>query len=376
MMGRIQDSLGIKISLDRVWLYSSRCLYPNWLSLEFFTKGWKFFFREELQNLVVLTAIGVAYDCVFGTMSLFNIAYRVFGSICVRRFLAGGICSSTKSMEGQNVIITGANVGIGKEAAKDLLERGARVIMGCRDIKRGDVARQELMKISKKVELRKLDLSDLSSVREFARGIHSDKLKIHVLINNAGVMTGGPYSQTVDGFELHMGTNHLGHFLLTRLLLPMLKHSQPARIVNVASLSHLGSNLDLSNFMSEDKYKIKEVYGDSKLANILFTRQLATILKGTHTSVFSLHPGVVNTEIARHIIPAWVSKLLLPLLLKTAAEGAQTTLHCATEARQHRDMYFSDCSVGWPKAAATDDFLAEQLWKISEELVKPKLSKL
>jgi len=358
--------------LDRFWLYSSRILYPNWLSLDFFTQGWKFFFQEELQNLVVLTSIGVAYDYVFGSMSLFNIIYRILGSICIRKFLAGGICSSTKRMEGQNVIITGANVGIGKEAAKDLLERGAHVIMACRDMKRGDVARQELMKISKKVELRKLDLSDLSSVREFACGIQNDDLQIHVLINNAGVMTGGPYSQTVDGFELHMATNHLGHFLLTNLLLPQLRHSMPARVVNVASLAHLGSNLDFLNFMSEDKYNLKEVYGDSKLANILFTRQLATILKGSNISVFSLHPGVVVTEIGRHIMPGAL-KLLMSLIMKTTAEGAQTTVYCATEARQHPDMYFSDCSVGWPTAAATDDFLADHLWKISEELVKPTL---
>lgn len=123
---------------------------------------------------------------------------------------------------------------------------GARVIMACRDISKAKIAASEITHEKGKVEVRKLDLSNLQSIREFSEGIIKDKIKVHILINNAGVnLTSCPYSQTIDGFEMQMGVNHLGHFLLTNLLLPQMKHGEPARIINVSSLAHLGKNINV-----------------------------------------------------------------------------------------------------------------------------------
>lgn len=357
-------------TLDTLWLYLSRMFYPNWLSIQFFTEGWGFFFAEEVKNLALLIAIGQSYDLLRGSLSISGLLYKMVGAICIRKYFAGGVCTSRKSMEGKNVIITGANVGIGKDTARDLLKRGARVIMACRDQAKGEAARRELVEVSSKVELHKLDLSSLASVREFAKVMRDSRIKIHVLINNAGVMQ-SPYTESKDGFELQMATNHLAHFLLTNLLLPQLRHTEEARIINVSSLAHLRVFIDLNNLLTAEKdYKKAQVYGETKMANVLFTKGLEKRLKGTNILVFALHPGGVDTEIGRHLQGAAViKKIIAMVILKTPAEGAQTTIYCATDAQQAPNLYFSDCTVGWPNPVAVDGFLAECLWKKSAELV-------
>ncbi|KAF2349808.1 NAD(P)-binding domain, partial [Trinorchestia longiramus] len=200
-------------------------------------------------------------------------------------------------------------------------------------------------------------------------GILKDGIQVHILINNAGLIINS-YSETDDGFELHMGVNHLGPFLLTNLLLPQMKHGKPARIINLSSVAHLCGAIDLDDlFFKTRPYNYVVRYSNSKLANILFTRQLAKILQGTQIQVFSVHPGGVHTEISRHLFSSFLENYIISIFQKTSIEGAQTTVYCATEAQQHPEMYFSDCAVGWALNASKDEVMAEGLWRLSAQLV-------
>ena len=227
-----------------------------------------------------------------------------------RRYAAGGVCYSRAKLDGKTVIITGANTGIGKETAVDLARRGARVILACRSAEKGEEAVVEVRARSgnDKVVFRRLDLASLESVRQFASSILEEEPTIDILINNAGVMA-CPYSKTEDGFEMQFGVNHLAHFLLTNLLLDRLKEAPTARIVTVSSTAHRrtkGINFDDLN--SEKSYSPFLAYGQSKLANILFTRSLAKRLAGTSVIANCLHPGVIRTELGRHFFIGTIKK--------------------------------------------------------------------
>ena len=227
------------------------------------------------------------------------------GLYLIRRWAAGGVCRSQARLDGKTVIITGANTGIGLETAVDLAKRNARVILACRSVERGETAAVEVRKRSgnDNVEFVQLDLASLDSVRKFAAKILEEEPHINILINNAGVMAIPKRTLTQDGFEMQFATNHLGHFLLTNLLLDRIKEAPSARIVNVSSTAHHRGNIDLDNLNSEKSYTPWKAYGTSKLANILFTRSLAKQLKGTGVTANVLHPGVISTELARHINP-------------------------------------------------------------------------
>ena len=221
----------------------------------------------------------------------------------IRKWAAGGVCRSQAKLDGKTVIITGANTGIGLETAVDLAKRNARVILACRSVERGETAAVEVRKRSgnDNVVFVQLDLASLDSVRECAAKILEEEPRIDILINNAGIM-GLPERQlTQDGFEMQFGVNHLGHFLLTNLLIDRIKEVPSARIVNVSSKAHSGGNLDFDNLNSEKSYIHWVAYGTSKLANILFTRSLAKRLEGTRITANSLHPGVIMTELGRHL---------------------------------------------------------------------------
>ncbi|KAL5487324.1 hypothetical protein EMCRGX_G019913 [Ephydatia muelleri] len=298
-----------------------------------------------------------------------------------RRYAAGGVCYSRAKLDGKAVIITGANTGIGKETAVDLARRGARVILACRSAEKGEETVVEVRARSgnDKVVFRRLDLASLESVRQFASSILEEEPTIDILINNAGVSC-CPYSKTEDGFEMQFGVNHLAHFLLTNLLLDRLKEAPTARIVNVSSIAHRhvkGINFDDLN--SEKSYSPLVAYGQSKLANILFTRSLAKRLAGTSVITNCLHPGVIRTEIFRHVVSGTIAKVLCSLaspltfvLMKSPTEGAQTTIYCAVDEAVEgvSGKYFKDCKVTEPNTkAAVDDDMAERLWKVSAELV-------
>uniref|UniRef100_A0AC11DL79 Retinol dehydrogenase 12 n=1 Tax=Ovis aries TaxID=9940 RepID=A0AC11DL79_SHEEP len=200
----------------------------------------------------------------------------------IRKFFAGGVCRTDVQLSGKVVVITGANTGIGKETARELARRGARVYIACRDVLKGESAASEIRADTKnsQVLVRKLDLSDTKSIRAFAEGFLAEEKQLHILINNAGVML-CPYSKTADGFETHLAVNHLGHFLLTHLLLGRLKESAPARVVNLSSVAHHAGKIRFHDLQGEKYYNRSFAYCHSKLANVLFTRELAKRLKVT-----------------------------------------------------------------------------------------------
>ena len=212
------------------------------------------------------------------------------------------MCRSKASLAGKTVIITGANTGIGKETAIDMAKRHARVIMACRSVERGEKAADEVRRASgsSNVVFQQLDLASLTSVRRFCERVLKEEPRIDILINNAGIMA-CPYWKTEDGFEMQFGVNHLGHFLLTNLLLDRLKEAPAARIVNVSSLSYKRcKGINFEDINCEHAYHPRDAYGQSKLAVILFTRSLAKRLEGTMVTANCLHPGVICTELGRH----------------------------------------------------------------------------
>ena len=207
-------------------------------------------------------------------------------------YMQGGKYKKDTKIDGKVVVITGANSGIGKETAVDLAKRGGKIYIACRDIKRGEEALMEIKERSgsDKIYFLQLDLASLDSVREFSRKFHELENQLHILINNAGIMACAK-GKTKDGFELHIGTNHLGHFLLTNLLLDLLKATAPSRVVVVSSLFHIAGKIR-KNDLNFDKFYFRWfAYGSSKLANILFSNELANRLEGTGVTVNSLHPG-------------------------------------------------------------------------------------
>ena len=186
-----------------------------------------------------------------------------------------------------------------------MAKRQARVIMACRSVERGEKAAKEVRKASgsTNVEFHQLDLASLASVRRFCEHVLEEESRIDILINNAGIMA-CPYWKTEDGFEMQFGVNHLGHFLLTNLLLDRLKEAPAARIVNVSSLAHKDAKptgINFNDINSEQSYHPWTAYGQSKLANVLFTRSLAKRLEGTRVTTNCLHPGVIRTELGRHM---------------------------------------------------------------------------
>ena len=224
-------------------------------------------------------------------------------SVCaLKRYFGGGVCYSKAKLTGKTAIITGANTGIGLETAVDLAKRGARVILACRSVEKGEAAVQTVKERSgnNDIVFSEVNLSSLQSVRDFSARILAEERRIDLLINNAGVMV-PPYSTTEDGFELQIGVNHLAHFLLTNLLLERLKEAPSARIVNVSSSAHQVGKINFDDLQSKSSYSRMGAYAQSKLANIVFTRSLARRLEGGNVTAFSLHPGVVRTELARHV---------------------------------------------------------------------------
>ncbi|XP_041824820.1 retinol dehydrogenase 12-like isoform X2 [Melanotaenia boesemani] len=213
----------------------------------------------------------------------------------------------------------------------------------------------------------KLDLSDSKSIREFAEAINRDEPKLNILINNAGVMV-CPYGKTADGFEMQIGVNHMGHFLLTYLLIDLIKRSAPSRIITVSSMAHAWGSINLEDINSEKSYSKSKAYAQSKLANVLFTRSLAQRLEGTGVTAYSLHPGVVQTDLWRHLSsPEQIFMKIASPFTKNSIQGAQTTIYCAVEPSlvNQSGGYYSDCAPAKCCNAGKDDDLAQKLWELS-----------
>jgi retinol dehydrogenase 12 len=274
-------------------------------------------------------------------------------------------------LDGRVHVITGASAGIGRVTAIELARRGATVILANRSREKSAPVLDEIAKQGGggRAELVELDLASFASVRRAAEQILAREGPLHALINNAGIA--GIRGQTVDGFELAFGTNHLGHFLLTELLREKLVASAPARVVTVASKAHFrapGIDFDAVRKPTRSTTGLPE-YGVSKLANVLFSAELALRLEGTNVTTYSLHPGVVASDLWRAV--PFIVRPLIKLFMISNEQGAQTSLYCATapELAAQTGLYYDDCAARKPSRPARDLELQKQLWQKSEEWV-------
>ncbi|XP_072040018.1 retinol dehydrogenase 14-like [Amphiura filiformis] len=298
------------------------------------------------------------------------------GVFFLKRHCGGGICRSLATMRGKTVIITGSNTGLGKETALDLARREARVILACRDLDKAEKAaadiRLRLGSGQGDLVVKKLDLASLKSVNEFCDDILKTENKVDVLVNNAGIFQ-CPFWKTEDGFEMQFGVNYLGHFLLTNRLLDLLKKSSPSRVVMVSSKLYKRGKIDFENLNSEKQYNKEAAYSNSKLAMVLFAQELARQLEGSGVGIYTLHPGVVRTELGRHFPPIML-RLAFPLMwliFKSPVQGAQTNIYCsvAEELEGVSGRYYGDCAEKpFPEVKNADEAVAKKLWEVSEKM--------
>jgi len=269
-------------------------------------------------------------------------------------------------LAGRVYLVTGANAGIGYATACELARRGGRVHLGCRSRVKGEAAVAAITAAtgSDQVRLLLVDLADLASIGKAADEFLRLGEPLHVLINNAGVA--GARGRTADGFEIHFGINHLGHFALTTALLPLLTESAPARIVNVASDAHYQARgIDFEGLRNRTKGMTGlPEYAVSKLCNVLFAAELARRQADTGVSAYSLHPGVVASEIWRRV--PWPARQIMTRRMLSIEQGAQTSLYCATspEVAGESGKYYDRCRVVEPSKIATAE-LAATLWEHS-----------
>lgn len=277
------------------------------------------------------------------------------------------------TLTGKVCVITGASSGIGKETAAGLARLGATVVMVCRDRERGEAARAEVQEKSggQAVDLLFADLSSLQAVRQLAAELKERYPHLHVLINNAGALH--PTRQvTVDGLEQTFAVNHLAGFLLTHLLLDVLKKSAPARIINVSSGAHQMGAIDFEDLQAEKRYTQLKAYSQSKLANVLFTVELAKRLSGTGVTVNAVHPGTVNTNFGKDAKGLFgvLVKVIRPIM-RTPEKGAETPIYLASspELDSVTGRYFVDRQPTATARQAQDAAAAQRLWQVSEKLV-------
>lgn len=287
-----------------------------------------------------------------------------------------------QDLTGKRVIITGANSGIGLEAAKVLVQKGAEVILAVRNEQKGTIAKETILSANPKGSVLAigLNLADLNSVREFAQSYRSRFDTLDILINNAGVMV-PPYQKTKDGFEMQFGTNHLGHFALTGLLLPLLKKTSNSRVVTLSSIAHRGARIFFDNLDGTKGYKAMKFYGQSKLANLLFAKELDHRLKqtGMATKSIACHPGISSTnlfKIGNKDAPGYV-KALMKLFLQPAEKGALPTLYAATETSLNGGEYIGpdgrgnrkgNPAIETPRPGVYNPETMKKLWEVSEKL--------
>ncbi|XP_077594504.1 retinol dehydrogenase 13-like isoform X2 [Stigmatopora nigra] len=317
-------------------------------------------------------------------MSKYVLPVSVFGTVfgcavLLKNHVTGGRCPSNAKLSGKTVIITGANTGIGKETAQELAQRGGRIIMGCRDMEKCEAAAKEIRgnTLNPHVYACHLDLASIKSIREFAERIKEKEKRVDVLINNAGVMR-CPAWKTEDGFDMQFGVNHLGHFLLTNLLLEKLKECAPSRVINLASLAHIVGEMDFDDLNWEKKkFNTKLAYCQSKLAIVLFTRELAKRLQGTGVTVNAVHPGVVSTQLGRHTglhqsqISSTVLSPFFSLLVKSPKLGAQPSVYLAVaeELEGVTGRYYDVMVEKEPAPRALDEEAAAKLWEVNYKCV-------
>jgi NAD(P)-dependent dehydrogenase (short-subunit alcohol dehydrogenase family) len=279
------------------------------------------------------------------------------------------------NMQGKVCLVTGSSSGIGKVTARELAKMGATVVMVCRNRTKGEAAQAEIKAASgnAQVDLIVADLSKLSEVRRVASEFKQSYTQLHVLVNNAGGIH-SEHKVTSDGLEFTFATNYLAPFLLTHLLLDVLKASAPARIVNVSSVAHTRGKVDFADLQGTRRYSFTKAYGQSKLALIYFTYELADQLKGTGVTVNALHPGVVasNFNDGMKGLAYVIGAVIYTFVGITVERGAQTTLYLATspEVEGVSGKYFSDCKEVSSSRLSYDVTVRQRLWNVSQELIR------
>ncbi|CAH1974682.1 unnamed protein product [Acanthoscelides obtectus] len=287
-------------------------------------------------------------------------------------YLSCGYFHERVKMEGKTVVITGANGGIGKETAREIAKRGARVVMGCRNMVSGKKARDEIAESTnnQNIIVKKLDLSSQKSIREFAEDVLKTEPRLDVLIHNAGTAE-SKFQLTEDGIELTMATNHFGPYLLTHLLIDLLKRSKPSRIVIVASELYRFASLDPTKINPQSSWFPPYLYYVSKYANICFTAELARRLEGTGVTANCLHPGMIDSGIWRNMT-ILTNLPIISGFFKTPRQGCQTSVYlaCSEDVQNVTGKYFMDCAEASLSSSAKDESKAKKLWEETEKYIK------
>ncbi len=273
------------------------------------------------------------------------------------------------SLEGRVCVVTGPTSGIGKETAHGLARLGAQLVLACRDVAKGDAVRQEINAESgnSRVEVRKIDLADPVSIRAFAEDFQATHTRLDVLVNNAGVLSFGR-RLTPAGVESHFSVNVLAPFLLTNLLLPVLKASAPSRVINVGSATHFNGHVDFTNLQGERDFHFLRAYSSSKLEILLLTYELARRLQATGVTVNCVHPGTIRTDLYNGLPVAF---RFVKFFLRSPAIGAAPIvwLASAPEVRDVSGRYFDRLKEARSAEESYDVDLARKLWSVCEGLV-------
>jgi len=291
-------------------------------------------------------------------------------------------------LKGKVCVITGANTGIGRISALELARKGAHVILACRSKEKAEPVVQSIKTETgnNSVEFMELDLSSLKSVKKFTEQFKSTNLPLHLILNTAGIMA-TPFWLSADGIEAQFATNHLGHFLLTNELLGILEANTPSRIVNLSSMAHnfcYSEGVRFDKINDEQSYSSWSAYGQSKLCNILFTKELAKRLGDKKVYVNAVHPGYVATELGRNLSQTYGSFLSpimaigTSLFAKSPQNGALTSLYVATDSDIEKNNWTGEYFVPTakhqiPSSLAGNPELAKKLWEFSEKLIQEKL---
>jgi NAD(P)-dependent dehydrogenase (short-subunit alcohol dehydrogenase family) len=284
-------------------------------------------------------------------------------------------------LSGKVIIITGANSGIGYEAAKEFSRKGANTILACRSMNKAQTALDQIKQEipNSRSEIMQLNLASLESVRQFASLFLSKYDRLDILVNNAGIMA-VPYGTTEDGFERQLGTNHLGHFALTGLLFARLRNTQGSRVVNVSSFGHRIGRMDFDDLLYENGngYSPAWAYGRSKLANLLFTYELQRRFEkfDVRSLAIAAHPGSSNSNLENHMLDQWMFRLM-SRMQQSSAMGALPTLRAAVDPNARGSQYYGPGGFmeqrGYPvvvqsNAASHNEVDARRLWQVSEQL--------
>ena len=288
-------------------------------------------------------------------------------------------------LKDKSIIVTGGNSGLGYESVKAFASKGAKVILASRSLEKGEDAKKSILKEVTDAEIivMRLDLGDLESVRDFAANYRKSYNSLHILLNNAGIMM-TPYFLTEDGYEGQFGTNHLGHFALTGLLIDILNKTENSRIVNVSSMAHKQGRMDFDKLQFNDGngYSPTKAYGRSKLSNLLFTYELQRKLESSGSKTISLaaHPGVATTNLARHLENKFIFKILYPIFKCISQDqlmGALPQIRASVDPQVKGGQYYGPDGKremkGYPVIVESNELShnssdAAILWEISEKL--------